>query len=183
MTRHLKNATVLTIGRRIGLIPLSRGLYAIVDAEDIGLVSRYRWNAAPHHKTFYAGRWQLRQDGTQHTVRMHTELIGHHVDHQNGDGLDNRRSNLRKCTRSQNEANKRMRIGDPRGFKGVSQTSNRPTYAVCCAGLRFTGFTSPQDAARAYDRAAVARWGEFACVNFPEDFPEMNLRCARRAVA
>ena len=86
-------------------VKLTRGLVTIIDAEDFELVSRHKWFASRGQNTDYALRKQ-RIDGRQQTVSLHRVLLnapdGMHVDHLNGNGLDNRKANLRLCTRSEN---------------------------------------------------------------------------------
>lgn len=108
--------------------------------------------------------------------RLHQWLLnppeGMHVDHKNGNGLDNQRSNLRIVTRSQNMHNQRKTRGSSQ-FKGVSwfrPYSNWRAYITIDDRRKHLGyFTSEEDAGRAYDTAARAAFGEYACVNFPLD--------------
>lgn len=107
---------------------------------------------------------------------MHREILqpgpGFEVDHVNGDGLDNRRANLRECVRTQNNANHGLGRLNASGFKGVSwdAANRRWRTSISAAGVtRNLGrYDRPEDAARAYDRAAVATFGDFARLNFPE---------------
>ncbi|HUR07040.1 MAG TPA: HNH endonuclease, partial [Nonomuraea sp.] len=94
---------------------------------------------------------------------------GQQVDHRNGDGLDNRRSNLRLCTRSQNIGNARTPRTNTSGYKGVYFERARGLW---CAEIWFNmrkrrlgRFADPKDAARAYNAAALEQWGEFARIN------------------
>lgn len=84
------------------LILLTKGKFAIVDAEDYDWLSQYKWCAVKSRETFYAQRWS---NGT--TVSIHREIMcapkGVICDHKNHNGLDNRKSNLLalyKCTES-----------------------------------------------------------------------------------
>ena len=98
-------------------IPLTQGKVALVDAGDLPLIASHSWCADPSLHTWYA---QTRIAGR--TIRMHLLLVGAtglRIDHINGDGLDNRRSNLRLSTASQNNANQRPR-GGYSAFKGVT---------------------------------------------------------------
>lgn len=91
------------------------------------------------------------------------------VDHRNGNGLDNRRSNLRRATRSQNQQNRK---GSSGRFKGVFPVTGYPTWrAALCAGYKYVHlgtFKTQKEAAMAYDVAAKAKYGEYALLNFPE---------------
>lgn len=87
------------------------------------------------------------------------------LDHINRDKTDNRASNLRLATASQNEANKAS-IGRV-NLKGVS-ISNRGQYQVKCR-QKFVGvFSTAEEAGKAYDQEAKKSYGEFACLNFPD---------------
>ena len=98
-------------------------------------------------------------------------LLGTHVDHINGDRLDNRRFNLRLCTNQQNQMNKTKRVGSSSRFKGVyfQKTSRKWVAAIQKdRKLKHIGlFSDELDAARAYDAAAKEAFGEFAWLNFP----------------
>lgn len=154
-------------------VQLSRGLVALVDDQDLARVTALgKWYADPSGRTFYA-RKNVWQGGRCVAVRMHRFLTGwDKVDHINGDGLDNRRSNLRPATASTNAMNRqRPRRRCATGYKGVY--SNRwGWYAVITFEGRRThlgSFKDPVEAAHAYDRAARELFGAFARPNFPED--------------
>jgi len=104
---------------------------------------------------------------------MHTLITGWaRVDHADGDGLNNQRSNLREATSAQNAANSRPRTGGTSAFKGVCWVGGRrqcwTAQIRINRGTRFLGYFSDEvAAARAYDAAAVAAWGPFARLNFP----------------
>lgn len=154
----------------------TRGMVALVDDTDFDLVSRHRWHAVANNKkgdiyyarTTVAGRF----------VWMHNLIIGceapHRVDHQDGDGLNNQRINLRPCTRSQNMANSPVRRNHSKtGFRGVYfiGTKSKPYSAQIRVDrrlVRLGTFHDPALAARAYDTAAAAFFGEFASLNFPD---------------
>lgn len=95
------------------------------------------------------------------------------IDHRNGNGLDNQRANLRQATSPQNAANKRPGIGFTSVYKGVSWNvrSDKWRAQIWTGGKSYwLGlYAVEEDAARAYDAAALAAWGEFARTNFPEN--------------
>jgi hypothetical protein len=105
---------------------------------------------------------------------MHRVVIGApdgvKVDHINGDGLDNQRHNIRKCTQSENSRNRRLSVNNKSGFKGVTWVPKRKKYEVNIGvkGKRkFLGyFSSAEEGARVYDNAAKKYHGKFAHLNF-----------------
>jgi hypothetical protein len=159
------------------------GRVALVDDEDYEIVMQYRWyvleqirNGRTHGPYAIAHTGHGRKN--QRTILMHKLLTGWpQTDHRNHDGLDNQRSNLRPATDPQNHANERKtltRYGKPTSsrFKGVYwATQSRRWAARIRVGngkrLHLGSFRSEIDAARAYDEAALAAWGEYACLNFP----------------
>lgn len=156
-------------------IPLTRGLFAKIDDDDLPLVLGRAWSAHDGQRTTYARAALARKSGKSPRVYMHRVIIGAapgvEVDHINGDGLDNRRANLRIATRSQNLGNmSKPSTGKSSQYKGVTWLPNRKKWA---ARIRNNGrtrhlgvFLSELDAARAYDLAAKERFGEFARLNF-----------------
>lgn len=155
-------------------IPLTHGLVALVDAADADLVLAYKWTARPDGRNVYAARKVRRPDGTRTTQFMHSLLTGYsRVDHVDGDGLNNRRGNLREATARQNGRNARNRVDNTSGFKGVTWEKQRRRWAArITAGdasrLTIGRYPTAEDAARAYDDAARELHGEYATVNFPQ---------------
>lgn len=151
-------------------IPLSRGLVALVDDADFERVAALgKWYANPSYRTFYA-RKNYWESGRCKSVRMHTFITGwEYVDHVNGNGLDNRRANLRPADDSTNSFNRQLRRNNKSGFKGVSGKGCRWQAEIQCRGKRiYLGlFDTATDAACAYDTAAREHFGEFARLNFP----------------
>lgn len=96
---------------------------------------------------------------------------GSDIDHIDNDRLNNRLENLRLAERSQNCANRRARRDGTSRFKGVcwkQQLGAWIAYAFTGSQREHLGtFAREEDAARAYDAAAAARWGEYARLNFP----------------
>jgi HNH endonuclease len=149
-------------------IDLSRGLIAIVDGRDYETLVQFPWHAVPSHQTHYAQRW----DGRRH-LGMHVAILrppeGIEVDHIDGDGLNNQRSNLRLATRKLNAANQRMPRNNTSGYKGVSWLKTKWSAHIRIDGrlIHLGMFEDAAEAGRAYDAAAIEAWGEFAKVNFP----------------
>ncbi len=160
-------------------IPLTRGLFAIVDDDDHELLSRYRWHAKPSGAgTFYAARGIYENGHVVGAIIMHRELCRGlsterpFVDHADGDGLNNRRSNLRACTRQENNRNIRhRRPGCTSRHTGVSWDKAHGrwrAYIRIDKRLKYLGlFTEEYDAAQAYNFTAEAAFGEFAAYNVP----------------
>lgn len=152
-------------------IQLPGGFTTLIDDEDEALVAGYRWRTLLLPKLRYVHAWH----GSQH-LYMHRLILGapkgKHVDHRNGDGLDNRRANLRLATPSQNHANGGPNVrkrGKSSRYKGVYWSKHRNTWA---AGIHISGKSyflghhpTEEAAAAAYDRAAIKTWGEFAKTN------------------
>lgn len=153
-------------------IPLTRGLRALVDDEDYTIVSAVgKWQAIESRGGFYAAH-NTRGPRTY----MHRLLLpgAELVDHINGDGLDNRRSNLRPADHSRNSMNSRAKKTGSSRYKGVAAHRSltnpwRAQIKVAGKALALGAFSSQIDAARAYDIAAVQYFGEFARLNFPQE--------------
>lgn len=151
-------------------IPLTRGLWAIVDAADFERLNKHRWYASPSG----GGKMYARRNTKTGTILMHREIMkppkGKHVDHKDRNGLNNRPDNLRICKPAQNEYNKGPR-GKRSRFKGVYPDGDK-WYAVIKHKGRthYLGrFAEEVEAARARDRKARELQGEFAYLNFPEE--------------
>jgi len=168
------------------LIALSKGKVAIVDAADYEWLMQWAWHAHSRKKKgcrqFYAMRKETNFSGNgpkQTNVWMHRVILGcekkEFGDHKNGDSLDNRRNNLRKCSTEQNAQNAGPCRTNTSGFKGVHRTWNNKWAAVIRKfpnRIRVGTFHSAEEAARAYDAAAKRLHGEFAFQNFPR--PEFS---------
>ena len=167
----------LLYGYAFRRIPLTQGRFAIVDPQDYPRLSRYKWRLCrtKGKNVLYAERSIRLPGGRYSRILMHRQLIkapeGYVIDHINGNGLDNRRANLRLATVAQNAWNSRKR--NPRsGYKGVCFASDKGLWraAIVCHGRRIHlgYFKDKITAAKAYDSAAKKYYGEFAKPNFPK---------------
>jgi hypothetical protein len=147
------------------------GAIAIVDDEDYPLVKEYRWYSV----TFPNGGWNTYAETRigKKKVRMHTLITGiAGIDHVNGNGLDNRRSNLRPADHSQNAMNRRKITGTSSRYKGVGYHKYlqkwRAYIKVNGRSISLGYFDNEKDAALAYDEAARRYFGKYARPNFEE---------------
>lgn len=156
-------------------IPLTQGKFAAIDLEDFDKVSRHKWCAVKDKLTFYA-MTHIRVDGRPTGLKMHRLILGLtdpkvYPDHRDGNGLNNRKSNLRICTGSQNQANKAKPHKSTSRFKGVhwnKECSKWKSEIRANGKKRYLGlFLDEAEAAEVYDTAALEIYGEFARLNFP----------------
>jgi hypothetical protein len=153
-------------------IRLKEAVYALVDDDDFDRVNQYRWYVG--YKGYVlgliGGKW----------IRLHRFIMqpseGMVVDHINHDKFDNRRSNLRVCTTTQNSQNARKSTSRRTSrFKGVSRWEKRRKFRAMIQvdgkAITLGFFEKEEDAARAYNEAAAAHYGDFAHLN---QLPEAN---------
>lgn len=149
-------------------IRLSQGKWALVDVEDFEWLSQYNWSywKAPHAKYGYAGT-NITFKGKRRFTKMHNLIMGVvGVDHANGNGIDNRRKNLRKANNFQQTWNTSKPITNKSGFKGVSLKKHNQKWVaqICFNKQKFHigYFNTPLAAHRAYVKKAKELHGEFA---------------------
>lgn len=171
-------------------ISLTQGQVAIIDDEDYARVSqftwRYWWDTTGGQGSGYAVRSVRQVDGRYKTLGMHRFILGYEcgrypqVDHRDGDGLNNRRSNLRACTQSQNNQNLvRKHPNTSSRFLGVSirpQGTWRASIWVDRRQICLGTFQTEEAAAASYNRAARFHWGEFARLNDVPDVEPIKLK-------
>jgi hypothetical protein len=152
--------------------------YAKVDPADYKRLRKHEWYTKRGFKSFYAHTLQrdIKTGKIKHEY-MHQMLLeapeGMIIDHINHEGMDNRKSNLRAATYSQNRCNSKKWSGVYSSkYKGVSwhKGSRKWTAQIGFQKKRvhLGYFGSEVEAAKAYDRAAKKHHGEFACLNFPD---------------
>jgi hypothetical protein len=145
-------------------IPLTQGKFALIDNRDYWLMRQFKWCAH-----FNGYNWYVVTGAGRTRMRMHRLLAGFPpfaLDHKNGNGLDNRRRNLRPATCSQNGANCGPQRNNASGFKGVTRHKALGKWQ---AQITFRGqyrylglFANPRLAFAAYRKAAKQLFGEFA---------------------
>lgn len=144
---------------------------SIIDREDLARVSQFTWRAVKQCRTWYAVTRVGRKEIKLHRfiMKVAPDAV---IDHRNRDGLDNRKENLRPCTRGQNRCNA---IGWPETrrskYKGLSLNKGRWQARIkinrrtICLGT----YADEVEAAKAYDAAAKKFHGEFARLNFGQE--------------
>lgn len=155
-------------------IPLTKGKEAVVDDEDYDYLMQWEWHFAAGK---YAASDTRNASRTVGAYRYMHELVLQRagfsptveVDHDDGDGLNNQRLNLRESTHSQNLANRGPQLNNTSGYKGVTWDKARGKWqaSIKVRGQRLNlgRFEMKIDAARAYNEAALQHFGEFAYLN------------------
>jgi hypothetical protein len=161
-------------------IPLSQGKVAIVSDCDFEHLSKFKWHAKHVSTTgeFIANRCAgferdpcYKFGRKKLTVTMQQEILGRQpglqIDHINRDSLDNRRENLRWATLKENARNRRHRL-NATGYRGVSRHHGRFRACIFPGPSRriiIGRFVTAQEAAIAWNQAAVKHYGDFAVLN------------------
>lgn len=164
-------------------IKLTRGYAALVDDEDYERVARFKWRAQVTEHHVYGVREEHigggRKNRKRRSILLHRFVIGlelcegRDVDHENRNGLDCQRRNLRVCSRAQNNQNarKQIRVGGRSPYKGVAFHSFSGLWLarVCVNKIQKSlgYFKTDVEAALAYDFAAREHYGVYARPNFP----------------
>jgi HNH endonuclease len=159
---------------------LSKGYVSIVDDCDYEWAASFNWSALVTYKrndrtvrSVYAQRSEYLKGGDRRFSLMHREIMNVprearfkiQVDHRDGDGLNNRRSNLRVCTPFQNHGNSAMRSDNTTGYRGVCWDKDRALWIVQFRCKVIGRFGSIKEAALAYNEVTLRQLGEFASLN------------------
>jgi hypothetical protein len=162
-------------------IPVGRrGDVALVDDDNYPMLAQYKWTPTSGRNTVYAVT-HIYVAGQRKRFRMHrmcapTVLM---IDHIDGNGLNNQRSNLRPCDHSTNGGNRSKSRHNTTGFKGVQLDRRTGKYRAIVEHQRIRYslgyYVTAQEAARAYDKKAIELFGEFANTNFPRSDYDSSL--------
>lgn len=154
-------------------IPLTKNYTTIIDNEDADL-TRVSWHSLPSGKNFYAANRRNHKTTLMHRVILE-RIIGRgllsdeYADHIDGNGLNNRRSNIRLATASQNSMNQKRNTQNTTGFKGVSFSKEKQLFRANITVQKRTKhlgyFRTAEEAHEAYKNAATIYFGEFARFN------------------
>jgi hypothetical protein len=155
------------------IILTKNGDKILVDDEDFETLSKYKWHIGDKdiRKNKYAKHCLWKKGNKTKSIYMHRMILhvrkGRCIDHINGNGLDNRKENLRICNRTENQHNRKIQSNNTSGFKGVCPW--RGKYMASIRNnkkLHFLGyFIDPKEAAVAYNERAKELFGEFARLN------------------
>lgn len=168
-------------------VPLTRGKFALIDAEDADRVLAFKWHAVPsrsRYRTIWYGKTSAMIDGKKSGMLLHRFVMnapdGIGIDHKNGDGLDCRKTNLRAATTQQNNCNRTGPILTASGYRNVYQHHQKWHVKIGSNGktIHLGSFDTALEAAIARDEYAKEHRGEFASLNIPgENVPiETMLR-------
>lgn len=154
-------------------IKLTQGRVAVVDDDDYKRLSAYKWY---YNKGYAVRKLYINAVQGQKMIGMHREILKItgkvHVDHIDGNSLNNQKFNLRPCTIAENSRNRGKSVKNNSGFKGVSFDPGRKKF-IAFIGVngktKYLGrFISAQDAAVVYNANALKFHGEFARLNAVE---------------
>lgn len=156
-------------------IQLTQDQIALVDDQDYEWLNQWRWYARKGRYTFYAVRHVCVTKGKRRQEQMHRLILElqpddkRECDHRDGNGLNNRRSNLRICTMAQNQRSRRNQMGCTSRFKGVwwhrGNRNWQSRIGINGKQICLGSFNSETEAAQAYDKAALKHHGDFRLTN------------------
>lgn len=146
----------------------SNKLYTMIDEDDLEKISSYKWHLNICDKT----KKYVSSTKNGKTFLMHRVILNakkdEYIDHINGNGLDNRKENLRICTNQQNSFNSRLRKNNTSGYKGVEKdkkTGKWRSYINFNKKIHLGQYLTKKEAALVYNNKAKELFGEFAFIN------------------
>jgi hypothetical protein len=150
-------------------VPLGKGPFVALIDDDDEWVMEWSWNAVPRPTTVYVLRWDKLRSGRQMSVLLHRQILKPtammEVDHRNGDGLDNRKSNLRLATHAENSRNRRLQCNNTSGVRGVHWSTRKQKWRarikVDNRYIELGCFEDLTEAAAVREQAALKYYGEF----------------------
>jgi hypothetical protein len=163
MTRECDLKTIKVISKKYGEHTI------LLDDEDFDSVASHKWSVRKHRKTLYAttnikqsnGKWKTWQKLHRVLLKLSDPKI--HVDHVDGNGLNNQRSNLRIATHQQNMMNRSLFTTNKTGFKGVFKSES--AFIASIRGnkkrIYLGSFKTAEEASEAYEKKAKELFGEF----------------------
>lgn len=152
-------------------IPLSQGLFALVNGEDYERLNQWKWCAVHLGKNNWYAIRNIGKVPNRKMVLMHREILNvsnnKETDHKNGCGLDNRKQNLRICIHAENLRNQKPNSNHTSRYKGVGWHRGkwRARIYFNCKCIYLGHFDNEVDAALAYNIAAKQYFGKFARLN------------------
>lgn len=149
-------------------IPLTQGLWAIIYTIHFHLVCNYTWSATKGNNTYYATT-NITEEGIHTSLHMHRLIMdapeGSLIDHEDQDGLNNRKDNLRFCTKQENARNSKLFSNSTSGVKGVTWQKNRKYWeahiAIDQKKIHLGSFSTIEDATKARKEAEAKIDPEF----------------------
>lgn len=168
-------------------LPLTNGGFALIDDEDFERLSAYPWRRQPAQRSDIEYAVYTASAGKRTTIRLHRMILGatsgQSVDHRDGNGLNNAKSNLRICTHAENCRNRKTRYDSKTGIKGIKRhISHGKETSQWMARIGVDGnrlylglFDSKEAAAIAYQNAAKLYHGEFARFTQPKGEPQWQF--------
>jgi hypothetical protein len=171
------------------LIPITKGYSVKIDNEDFEKVNQYKWYPVFSGNNIYAATSLYLGGGTKNKktkgLLMHRLIMdtstGLQVDHIDRNGLNNQKTNLRNCTHAQNMANRGKNKNNVASkYKGISYIKycswkdktylrRKPWVAHMTIKGKFIPlgcYSTPEEAAKAYDKKSIELFGDFAWTNF-----------------
>ena len=154
-------------------IPLKQGQFAIIDNEDFNLVKDYKWHLKKERYTYYVRANIRLSSGKYKMIRLHRLILNlsnsEICDHINGNGLDNRKINIRIATHAQNNANRKKAQKKSSKYKGVCWNKERNLWQANIyldqKTINLGCFANEEEAAKVYNSSAVKLFGAFAKLN------------------